>query len=518
MDPFALIGVILFGVIFLILIPAVIITLIFKLHRQRQEYQNLFESVPCTITVQDKDYRLVGYNREFADRFSPTPGKYCYEAYKGRDRKCEICPVERTFADGETHTSEETRLNRDGSRRHWIVKTSPVKNSKGEIVAAMEMCLDVTHRRILEEELEISHHNYRAIFNNIPNPVFVIATDTFEILDCNKNIQSVYGYMKSEMIGRSFLDLFQDSEKDHYAFKLKTSGVIYRVRHAGKGESAIFVNLRISPSEYWERQVLLVTVSDITKRLEAEHQLSQASKLATLGEMATGVAHELNQPLTVIKMAGSFFMKKLNQEEPIKPEIFRNMVEKISSNVDRANKIINHMRDFARKSDIHLQKVQVNHVLERAYDIFSQQLKLRRIDVQWETDENLPEIMADPSRLEQVFINLLVNARDAIEARWEAAGSREAEKLIFLNTFVEDGKVVAEVGDTGTGIPQSIADKLFEPFFTTKEVGKGTGLGLSISYGIVKDFRGDIRVLSNEYSGARFRLEFPVEEEQSHDR
>ena len=498
--------------IFLLLgLVALISFLLFKLNRQRQEYQNLFESVPCTITVQDRDFRLVGYNREFAENFDPAPGDHCYHAYKGRSEKCEICPVEKTFEDGASHVSEETRLNRDGTRKYWLVRTSPVKNAKGEIVAAMEMCLDVTDRKMLEEELERSEKKYYAIFNNIPNPVFVLDAENFEILDVNKSMSEVYGYAKGDVVGRDFLELFTDAERDHYAFKLRTAAVLYRVRHFRKNGRTLFTNLRLSPSEYWGRKVTLVTVSDITKRLEAEQQLTQASKLATLGEMATGIAHELNQPLTVIKMASGFFMKKLQQGEPIPESILGNMSEKINNNVDRANRIINHMREFARKSELSLERVQINDVLERAHDIFSQQLKLRQIEVVWDLAPDLPGIDADSGRLEQVFINLLVNARDAIEERWE--GSVEpGDKRIILKTFVQGKRVAVEISDTGGGIPEAVADKIFEPFFTTKEVGKGTGLGLSISYGIVKDFQGDIRVAASAEGGACFHLEFPTSE------
>jgi histidine kinase len=503
---------ILIGVILLWII-SVIAILIIKLHRQRQDYQALFESVPCTISIQDREFRIIGYNREFAESFDPTEGIYCYAVYKGRKEKCEICPVSRTFVDGKNHTSEELRINKDGSRKYWIVKTAPVRNAKGEIVAAIEMCLDVTHRKELEEELKSSERKYYAIFDNIPNPVFILDKNNHNILDCNKSMETVYGYAPSEIAGQPFVNFFPALERLHYAFKMTMPAEINQVKHARKDGKTIYVNIKIAPAEYGGHQVLLVMVSDITRRLEAEQQLSQAAKLATLGEMATGVAHELNQPLTVIKMASSFFMKKIKQNEVISPPVFLNMAEKINNNIDRANKIINHMRDFARKSDMNLERVQVNVVLKNAFDIFSQQLKLRKIETIWDIEENLPVITADPGRLEQVFINLLINARDAIEQKWEHhGGTGEVEKKIFIKTCLRNQKVLAEVSDTGTGIPEGIRDKIFEPFFTTKAVGKGTGLGLSISYGIVKDFHGEIRAVANEYGGACFRLEFPIYE------
>ena len=144
-----------------------------ELNKQRNEYQNLFERVPCIITVQDRNYKLIRYNREFDQKFKPEPGDYCYAAYKGRKQKCVICPVERTFEDGLSHFSEERGVNKDGTPTHWIVNTSPIKNEQGEIVAAMEMSLDVTQTKLLEEELKKSEQKYYAIFDNIPNPVFV---------------------------------------------------------------------------------------------------------------------------------------------------------------------------------------------------------------------------------------------------------------------------------------------------------------------------------------------------------
>jgi histidine kinase len=484
-----------------------------ELNKQRDEYQNLFELVPCIITVQDKNYRLIKYNREFAEKFAPRPGDFCYCAYKGRTEKCVVCPVERTFEDGHSHYSEEKGINKDGTETHWLVRTSPIRDSEGNIIAAMEMSLDITRRKQLEEKLEKSEKKYYAIFNNIPNPVFVLDVDTLDILDCNESVKAVYGYSKAEIINRSFLDLFQEKEKTLFGHQIRAIPIINQIKHVHKNGKTIFVNMRVSPSEYPGKRVLLVTTSDITKRLETEQQLIQTSKMATLGEMATGVAHELNQPLSVIKTASNYLMKKVRKKEKIKDEILNTMAEEIDGHVDRATKIINHMRQFGRKSELELEKIQINKVLKSAFEIFSQQLKIRGIDVEWNIQENIPEIMVDPNRLEQVFINLLINARDAIEERWGNMEYKPGDKKISLTTECADNKVSVKVCDTGTGIPRAILDKIFDPFFTTKKVGEGTGLGLSISYGIIKDCGGNITAQSaDEDEGACFIITFPVQD------
>jgi histidine kinase len=483
-----------------------------ELNRQRDEYQNLFELVPCLITIQDSSYRLIRYNGEFLERFQAKQGDYCYQAYMGKNVRCDNCPVERTFSDGKPHYGEESRKNDDGTITYWMARTSPMKNDSGDIVAVMEVCLDITRRKQLEDSLERSEKKYHAIFNNIPNPVFVLDVENLEILDCNESVETVYGYSSEEIIRKPFLDLFQESEKSQYESRLRSSTVLNKVQQTHKNGRTVFVDIWLSPSEYPGRKVLLVATSDITQRLEAEQQFIQASKMATLGEMATGVAHELNQPLSVIKTASSFLIKKASRQEPVADDIRINMLQKIDSNVDRATRIILHMRQFARKSEACLERININDILEKAFEIFSQQLKVRAIEVIWEIDRNLPLVMGDPGRLEQVFINLLLNARDAIEDRWNGKNIDHPDKRITLTTRLTHRHVRVDITDTGTGISKAVQEKIFEPFFTTKEVGKGTGLGLSISYGIIKECGGTITLQSEEGNGATFTILFPIQE------
>jgi histidine kinase len=474
------------------------------------EYQILFEAAPCYITVQGKDLKIIRYNRQFAERFAPEQGDFCYKAYKGRSERCEICPVLKTFEDGELHYSEETAINKDGTETNWMVKTSPIRNSKGEVIAAMEMSLDLTDVRTLEREVKRSEEKYRIIFNTIPNPLFVLSGENLTILDCNQSVTAVYGFEKEQAVGTSFLSLFEEADCQEYLSMLKTLNSIDRVKQRRRDGSPVYVNIRVATSEYSGRKVLLVTTSDITARLLAEQQLIQASKMATLGEMATGIAHELNQPLSVIKTACSFLRRKVIRNETIETEILKIMSEEIDGHVDRASKIINHMREFGRKSEVSKEKTYIHEVLMKSLDFFKQQLKLREIEVVLDLDPKLPFVWADPNRLQQVFINLLINARDAIERRWEEVRPEGEGKRIILKAGLKGRMVTTTITDNGTGIPKDILDKIFEPFFTTKKSGKGTGLGLSISYGIVRDYDGRIRVNTEPGKGSSFIVQFPA--------
>ena len=484
-----------------------------EIHRQRDEYQRLFDQVPCAITVQGKDLRILRYNKQFRDMFHPKPGDYCFSAYKKRHEKCIHCAVERTLATGLDHCSEESIALPDGRRRHWLVHTTPVFDENGKATAVMEMTLDITPRKELEERLRRSERNYLAIFNNIPNSVFVLDQKSLIIIDCNSTAQRVYGWPRAEMIGRSFLDFFLPEERNRYASQIKAFTVLNRARHHTREGTPFYVDLMLSPSEYLEQPVFLLTTHDITDRLEAEQKVVQAGKMATLGEMATGVAHELNQPLTVIKTASSFLLRKVRQQSTVSPDILSTMAGEIDSHVDRASKIITHMRNFGRRTDHVLEPVQVNEVLQAATEFFSRQLAQRNIDLIWELTGDLPLVMATPNLLEQVFTNLLINARDAIEERAEK--EPDAPRRITLRSFLESPLVAVQVLDTGTGIPQGILARLFEPFFTTKRVGKGTGLGLSISYGIIKNFGGTVTIANKDPltdpdgPGAVFTLRLP---------
>ena len=481
------------------------------LDNQRKEYQMLFGMVPCLITVQDKNFKLLRYNHEFAERFDPQDGDYCFAAYKNRTEPCEACPVLKTFEDGKSHHSEQSGVNRDGTTSYWTLRTAAIRNRNGDIIAVMEISMDITKRRMLEKEVFKSEEKYRAIFKHIPNPLFVLDKETLEILECNESVKTVYGFKKKDILHHTYGRCFDPEYRDYWIEEIKTCKALSKVRQVDSQGNVIYADIRVSPSEYSGKEVLLLTATEITKRLKAEQQLIQASKMATLGEMATGVAHELNQPLSVIKTASTFLLKKVKRKEAIAENIMITMTEEIDGQVDRAARIINHMREFGHKSEVTRKPVQVNIPLEKAFELFNRQLELREIDVIKTLEKDLPMIMADSNRLEQIFINLLINARDVIEEHTAAGGadSRRDKKIIWLRTYSDKDLVCIEVEDSGSGISPNVADKIFEPFFTTKKVGKGTGLGLSISYGIVHDYDGTIRVVNGEQGGARFIIRFP---------
>lgn len=356
-----------------------------------------------------------------------------------------------------------------------------------------------------------SVESYRLIFNCLPIPVFVLDRKHLQILECNESVKRVYGYEKEELLNTSFLNLFEESEQQSYALELRGSETLTHVPQITRDGRVIFVNILVSQHQWMGRPALLVTSSDIIRMLMIREQLIQASKMATLGEMATGIAHELNQPLSVVKTASSFLLNRAQKGETVREDVLRAMLEEIDSHLDHASEIINHIREFGRKSEAKTEPVQVNEPIQRALAIFTQQFRLREIQVVKELGEDLLPVMADRNRLQQVFINLLTNARDAIKEKREKLGLEGSLERILVRTLMREAKIRIEIQDTGIGIPKALRDRIFEPFFTTKLLGKGTGLGLSISYGIVSDYHGAMHVETEENVGSTFIIELPIQ-------
>jgi C4-dicarboxylate-specific signal transduction histidine kinase len=234
---------------------------------------------------------------------------------------------------------------------------------------------------------------------------------------------------------------------------------------------------------------------------EKQEQLVQAAKLATLGELTTGVAHELNNPLNNI---GLFIGNVIDGFEfgHIEKEAALRQLRNAMHQVHKATEIITHLRTFGRAAPVRQEPTHVNDVIEESLSLMREQLKLRSIDVVLDLSPKNPLVMANSIRLEQVFMNLLTNARDAL--------AESAKKTLVIRSWADRDLVCLEFQDSGPGVPPGLEQRIFDPFFTTKEVGAGTGLGLSITYGIVKDHEGTIRLENRPGEGATFLLEFPL--------
>ncbi len=430
----------------------------------------------------------------------------------------------------EAYEAEEYFPHLGGDGRWIFFTAAPIKSPDGKVIGAIETLNDLTEDKKTQEELELqdqelstlyekykkSEEKYRSLFNNNPNPIFIIDRRTLEILDVNHRTEEQYGYKKSEIFGISFLEIGDESDetiKQGLVGLPENEAILFtKKKHYREDGSSFFVNIKVVNATYSHRDVLIASATDITESVEKETQLIQAGKLATLGTMAAGMAHEINQPLNVIQICADLILKLINKGHDIPNDELVIMANDIIDNVARAAGVIKHVRDFARQSERDLKKLVINDPIQDVFKVLGHQLTVHSVKVKLELDPDLPEIRAEHNRLEQVFINLVTNAIDSMDEKAESEGGA-AEKLLKIKTYAEDNTVVTEVSDTGLGMTEEVKRKIFEPFFTTKETGKGTGLGTSISFGIIKDYSGTIDIESEFGEGATFIIKFPTIEE-----
>jgi len=244
---------------------------------------------------------------------------------------------------------------------------------------------------------------------------------------------------------------------------------------------------------------VIVYMKDVTSKRQYEVQLLQSGKLAAIGELAAGVAHELNNPLTAILGNSQILLRKVDETDDT---YF--LLEDIYQCGRRCKNIIQNLLTFSRQDEYMFEKFSLNDAVETVLGLIGYQLRQQQIRLAVELDETLPLIEGNAQQIEQVIINLLINARDAL------LESDRAEKRIIISTRHQDGFVQLTVEDNGTGIPEELHHEIFHPFFTTKRASKGTGLGLSVSHGIIESHGGKIELESEVGKGSKFTIKLPV--------
>ena len=359
---------------------------------------------------------------------------------------------------------------------------------------------------------------FRGIIESVQDAIFMMDSGG-RITYWNPAAEKMFGHTKAEAGGNNFQSLLVPT-KYHPAFEgafpnfLLTGqggalGKIIEVAALHKEGHEIPVELSLSAVRMDEAWHAVGIIRDLTERkaqkvmienkqsnlMSTQEQLFQTSKLATLGEMAAGMAHEMNQPLSGIMLAAQM-IKKLKEKNLLTDEELKDNLSKIQQSVERCTKVIEHVRTFSRQEKPKFSDVDVNEILESSLILLGEQLRLRGIEVVKTLGDALPKIQGDPNQLEQIWINLLTNSRDALEEP-----NSDGIKKISIKTKMGYGSILVEIADNGVGMPPNVLDKVFEPFFTTKPPGKGTGLGMSIIHGIVEAHKAIIEVKSEPNKG-----------------
>lgn len=364
--------------------------------------------------------------------------------------------------------------------------------------------------------------------------VGILAADLDDRVESwNSQIERLTGVQRDVAVGRLLSDLFppdlvkefestrgENGIRNVYRYVLRPEEMPSEVRNSvlvarnggnghsngngnggGNGAAAhpaeTVLNIAIAPLVSKNREQIgrLIIFDDVTTRSQLEQQLVQADKLSSIGLLAAGVAHEVNTPLAVISTYAQMLARQVSGDEQ-KSRI----LEKIAKQTFRASEIVNSLLNFSRTSQTEFTEVDLNKVIRETIALLEPQLEKARVRVQQSLDDELPRIRGNSGRLQQVFLNLFLNARDAMEEGG----------VLRIRSAISSGSAIVDVADSGKGIPREALARIYDPFFTTKSAKKGTGLGLAVSYGIVREHGGTIEVESLPGAGTCFHLDFPV--------
>jgi len=448
------------------------------------------------------------------------------------DRQNEISLVLERLARGETVDTYETeRITKAGKILDMSVTTSPIKDRSGHLIGVSTIGRDITDRKLAQSAQQTSELRYRRLFESAKDGILIL-NDSGKIVDANPYVLEMLNYSKEELDGKSLweIGLFKDVMASRFAFdELKKQGYI-RYEHLplqtsdGQTRQVEFVSNKYLVGD---KQVLQCNIRDITDRKKGENdlkeanqslelalkklqekseelasttqQLWQASKLATMGELAASVAHELNNPLATVALRAEAALEDMPDEDPK-----RHALEVISQEVERMASLVSNLLLFSRRSHRLLSTLDLREELINSLDFIQYHLRSHKIEVVQDFSIDLPTVQADRQQLRQVFLNLITNAGDAMpEGGTLTVRSR-------AGVMAGHTAVIVEFADTGVGVQTGDLPKLWEPFFTTKPEGKGTGLGLAICRRTVEEHRGTIEIETGPGKGTTVRITLPA--------
>jgi histidine kinase len=469
-----------------------------ELDASRKMYKSLFEEAPCYFTVVDHDYRIVRANRTFRDQFGVQTGRHCFTGYKGLSSKCNECPVEKTFADGKSHQSEE-EWQLDGSTVYVMVKTSPIFNNQGEVAEVLEMSVDVTRLKQLQLDLEKKQQEFKYLFENVPCYLTVVDRD-FNIVQTNKLFDQDFG----SGLGRKCFKVYKrrDSKCDNCPVeKTFLDGQTHNSQEIWRRngeETHILVYTAPITDQKGEIRAVMEMSTNITevKRLESE--------LTILGETIAGMSHSIKNILCGLE-GGVYVLDSGIQRG--KEDRVRDGWEMVKNNVAKVSELVKGILYASKEREPEYKECDPGRLLTEVCDLYEATAGGEGIQIVREFEKEMGNCFLDPAGIHSALSNLVSNAVEACSAS-DVAGHR-----ITVSGRFEGGVLLMEVTDDGYGMPKEVKRKLFNRFYSTKG-SKGTGLGLVITRKVIEEHGGTIRVESEPDRGTSFFIEIPLRSAQ----
>jgi len=438
--------------------------------------------------------------------------KKCWELFSGNGSQCNDCPFISGVKIGETAVHDTCcPVNGKIYQMHYTGI-----NFRGNR-AIMAISHDMTYCKHLEESLKESGKMYRSLLNASPEGIIIMNMKGYITEISNITLEIFGAENRNEFLGEHFSHFIRDEEIAKWQDVLKKTeqeGLVQNVEFILTKKNHVQCIGELSTTLIQEDDgkpiAYMAIVRDISQRKKIEQQLLRTERMVSLGEMASAMAHEINQPLLSISLGIENLFLKIQQSKAVNEKYFKNKSEKIFEDILRIEHIIDHVRFFSRDHDDYIvTSFNINDSIKNAVSMISEQYKHHSIGLNIRLNKKIRPIIGNTYKFEQVILNLLSNAKDALEEKTKTL-KQDFEKTIGIRTYCDALTNYVEVRDNGIGIRNEDIDRIMLPFYTTKKVGKGTGLGLSISFGIIKELNGNIEVESEPLKGTLFRVSLPT--------
>lgn len=460
-------------------------------------YHRLFEELPCYVTVQDKDFRIIAANRMIRRDFAAELGAHCYKIYKGRSEKCSECAVERTFRDGNTHSSEEIVTLRTGDDINVIVYTSPLRNEKGEIESVVEISADITGVKLLQQK-------YRALFEEVPCYISVQDRD-LKIIDANRQFRAdfgegigehcyeVYKHRTEPCIRCSVAETFHDGQ-------VRESEEVVTSRHGNR------INVLVHNAPIRNSAGEIDSVIEMSTNITYLRQLQ--SQLASVGLIVSSVSHGIKGLLSGLD--GGIYLMETGFKKDNMDRVKQGW-DMMQRNVERIRSMVLNILYYAKDREVFYQPIDLEEITSSVEDVVASRGRAHNVDLRVDAEPGTFE--ADQNSLHSLLVNLVDNSIDACRVDKD----KESHWVTMSAKLVGDS-VVIDIADNGIGMDRETKEKAFTLFFSSKGA-EGTGLGLFIAGKIVKSHSGTIDIESSPGVGTHITVKLPREKPavQHHD-
>jgi len=487
------------------------------LQKANADFQHVAAVIKCAIYEWDAETNEIDWTEGITAAFGYSLDEvertyeWCIERVHPEDRS-RMDELARAASAGEREYAAEYRFRaRDGGYRDVWDSAVTIRDEAGRPLRLVGGMLDITERKRAEAALRRSEKQYRVFFEASGSPMWVCDVETLRFLAVNEAAVTSYGYTGEEFLSMTAADLRAPEDVPEpadastaYPDGASQTGI---VRHRTKDGRLLDVSITMHVIDFEGRRAQLVVGYDVTEQRRLEDRLRQSQKMQAVGQLAGGIAHDFNNLLTVISGYGALALDRLRSGADPSEEI-----EEVRRAGDRAAALTRQLLAFSRQQVLQPVVLDLNSVIAELERLLGRVIG-EDVELIASLEPELAPVRADPNQIEQVIMNLAVNARDAMpdggKLMIETANVVVDEASVDEHQIPSGAYVVLAVTDTGIGLDQEVRVRMFEPFFTTKEPGKGTGLGLSTVYGIVEQSGGHIRVTSEPGRGAAFRVYLP---------